>query len=759
MAGLNFLQDLAIILVVAGLAGWVCQRIGLSSVVAFLVAGIAIGPYTPPFALVSDTDRIHLLSQLGLVFLMFSIGMGLSIRRLQRMGIAAVLATAINALLVLVAGRAAGGFIGWTPTQSLFLAALLMTSSSAIINKVLQEIGATHEPASRRALAITVLEDIVAVVMLTVLTSLTAPSGQAVDTPIWQTLGLILLFVIVLVIAGLLLVPRLLARLERSADIDLQTIIIAGLILGTALLAVRAGYSLALGAFLLGAIVAVTPQHTQVERYLQGLRDVFTAVFFVSIGMLMDVRIVADNWLLVLIFGVFTVVLRTIICTASLIVIGLPTKEAVRSGVMLTPIGEFSFIIAQLGVMTKGAPELIYPLAVGISLFTALTAPVLIKHSAHISAAIEKIEPKFFRELVALYHGSLQRIQHGQQGNIVWQHSRKPLRQIAIGFLFVTGVLAFSRPIYSAVFTALAKPPFSQMWQVAFWVVLALITLAPLFAIWRNLTVLATIYAEALTKEGVMRRAIETGLQTIFAFAIAIWVWLLLPLDRGAVSTAAIVVALLCVLLLLLRQTLTKLHHKVEEELNEVLLAADERPVRGYQQLLQPHQEWNIQIQEVVLPDNAECAGRTLSELELRRQFGCSVAGVERHGFPIPNPAPDLELYPGDKLLLLATPEQMNAVRNFIGKTKAPTTRTYLSEDIELEGVRVPESSPAAGNMLIELEIPAATGVQIVGIERDGNHVLNPGPFQSIEAGDRLLVLGTHQQIEQFQRWLKRASE
>ena len=186
----------------------------------------------------------------------------------------------------------------------------------------------------------------------------------------------------------------------------------------------------------------------------------------------------------------------------------------------------------------------------------------------------------------------------------------------------------------------------------------------------------------------------------------------LLPLDRGAVSTAAIVVALLCVLLLLLRRTLTRLHSRVEDELNEVLEAADEHPVRGYQQLLQPHQEWNIQIQEVVLPDNAECAGQTLSELELRRQFGCSVAGVERHGFPIPNPSPDLVLYPGDKLLLLATPKQMTPVRDFIGRTKAATTKTYLSEDIEMEGVRVPESSPAAGNMLIELEIPAATGAR-----------------------------------------------
>ncbi|RYD60592.1 MAG: cation:proton antiporter, partial [Verrucomicrobiaceae bacterium] len=171
MGGVDFLQDLAIIMVVAGLAGWACQRIGLSSVVGFLFAGIIMGPYTPPFAFVSDLDRIQTLSQLGLVFLMFSVGMGLSIRRLRRMGIALVLATAIGALIVFASTRPTGYLLGWTSTQTLFLAGMLMVSSSAIIDKVLHEIGATHEPASRLALGITVLEDTVAVVMLTVLTS------------------------------------------------------------------------------------------------------------------------------------------------------------------------------------------------------------------------------------------------------------------------------------------------------------------------------------------------------------------------------------------------------------------------------------------------------------------------------------------------------------------------------------------------------------------------------------------------------------
>lgn len=760
MDGVNFLQDLAIVTILAGVTGWFCQRVGLSSVVGFLLAGILIGPHTPPFSLISDNDRVQTLSQLGLVFLMFSVGMGLSIRRLRRMGLSVLIATGLGALLVFGMTRSVGLLIGWTPTQALFLAAMLMVSSSAIIDKVLHEIGATHEPASRMAMAVTVLEDVVSVVMITLLTSVAHVAGAEASAPIGQTLGLILVFVILLVIAGLLLVPRLLALLSRTADVDLQTVLIAGLVLTFSLLAVKAGYSLALGAFLLGAIVAETAQRAQVERYLQGVRDIFTAVFFVSIGMLMDVQLIVENWLFVLLFGIFTVVARVLATSVSLMVIGKSTKDAVRSGLMLTPIGEFSFIIAQLGVATKTAPEVLYPLAVGLALFTSLTAPVMIKYSAAISRAVERVEPRWLKSLVAFYHEGLEQIQQRQQGNVVWQLSRQRLTQIGIGFLFVTGLLAFSRQIYAAIFTRLGPDlPGEHVWKIAFWFVLGFIALAPLFAIWRNLLALSAIFVEALTsddpRQGGLRLVIQAGMRTFFGVAIAIWLWLLLPFDFGAIWTVGAVVLMLGILLLLLQRKFVRLHSLVEVELEEMLSPEAERVPRQQEDLLEGYQEWNIQLHEVVLPEGAACAGKTLSELSLRQRFGCSVAGVERHGYPIPNPAPDLVLYPGDTLLVLATPERVEEARAFVQKIEPLNDRTFLLEEIEIEGVSVPETSVAAGKLLVELEIPASTGVQLVGIEREGQRLLNPGPFQGIEVGDRLLALGTHLQIAAFQRWLR----
>ena len=177
MHGISFIQDLAVILVVAVVVGWLCQRIGLSVIVGFLVAGMVVGPFTPPFSLVTNVERIETLSQLGLVFLMFAIGLGLSVRKLRRLGFTLFLATATGAVLMYYLTRLLGVALGQNATESLFMAGMLMVSSSAIIGKILHETGANNERAGQLAMGISVLEDVAAVVMLTLLTSLVPVGG------------------------------------------------------------------------------------------------------------------------------------------------------------------------------------------------------------------------------------------------------------------------------------------------------------------------------------------------------------------------------------------------------------------------------------------------------------------------------------------------------------------------------------------------------------------------------------------------------
>src|SRR5882672_3462933 len=204
MHGIDFIKDLAVVMLVAGLVVWACHRAGLSVVVGYLVAGMVIGPYTPPFSLVSDIGRIETLAQVGLVFLMFSIGMGLSLRKLRRLGLSLVLATFTGAIIMYNLTRAVGGALGWSPIETAFLAAMLMVSSSAIINKVLQEIGVTHEKSSQLAMGVSVLEDVVAIVMLTILNSLIHISGGE-KASVGSTLGLLGAFIALAGIGGMLI--------------------------------------------------------------------------------------------------------------------------------------------------------------------------------------------------------------------------------------------------------------------------------------------------------------------------------------------------------------------------------------------------------------------------------------------------------------------------------------------------------------------------------------------------------------------------
>lgn len=301
MGQLDFVQDLAVVTFCAGIGGFLCQKIGLSSVVGFMVAGLLVGPHTPFISIVVDENGIETLSQLGLVFLMFSIGLDLSVAKLRRMGIGIILAVALGGALVFNVVRSICPFLGLGSSESLFVGGMLVASSSAIIGKILPETGLIHQRAGNLAMSITVLEDLVAVVVLTFISSVAQiHRGPAVN--VGKILGVLLVFVTVVVVLGLLLLPRVLQRLNRAGT-DLLTVTVAGLVLGIAVISVRTGYSLALGAFLLGAIVAETPQRPTVERAMQGMRDVFIAVFFVSIGMLLDPALLVKNGALIFLLG------------------------------------------------------------------------------------------------------------------------------------------------------------------------------------------------------------------------------------------------------------------------------------------------------------------------------------------------------------------------------------------------------------------------------------------------------------------------
>ncbi|MFT3781846.1 MAG: cation:proton antiporter [Nibricoccus sp.] len=757
MHGIDFIQDLAVILVVAGAVGWVCQRLGLSVVVGFLAAGILVGPYTPPFALVKDIGRVDTLAQVGLVFLMFSIGLKLSLRRLKGLGLSLLIGVFSSAAIIFYITRLVGAVAGLGSRESLFLAAMLMVSSSSVITKVLQETGGTHERAGQLAIGVTVLEDVVAVVMLTLLNSVVQFGGMG-GAPLGETLGLFGAFVVLAGIGGLLLVPWMLRKLSISAGEELQTLGLAGMLFGLAVIAQRAGYSLALGAFLLGTIVAETPHRTQVERTFEGLRDVFTAVFFVAIGMQIDLKLLGASIWFVLGVAVFTLVVRTGALAVGLSVIGTPARDALRVGLMVTPIGEFSFVIAQLGITAAVVPKYFYPIAVGVSLLTTLVAPMLTRRSWQISSWLMARQPRLLRNWHGYYQTWLEQLRARQKKNLLWQLSRKRFIQIGVEMLFVTGLLAFSEPLWMAGERWLGRDwLFPNGLAVLFWTAMALITLGPLLAIWRNVSALCLLYAQVSTTGHPNEVRLQQILDRLFRFVagMSLYVWLstLLPMEGRArwiiIGSGALAVAAL----LILRRRLVYWHSELELGLQEVFNKNDQMAPDMNAPWLRPHGDWNISVVDCVLPDLADVQGRCLAELDLRARFGCTVVGVSRQGYMISLPSSDLVLYPRDRVLLLGTAQQVNAAQKFLRAVSGvPSSAEF--DDVRMETMKVPSGSPADGQDLRTLSPSQHYGVHIAGVHRGDTRVLSPSGEEMLKAGDELLVLGLPERIHAFRDWL-----
>lgn len=756
VSGVQFIRDFAVVMVIAGGAAWLCQRLRLSAVVGYLVAGAVLGPFTPPFALIADLDRVQTLAQLGLIFLVFFIGLNLSLSRLKRLGLSLIAATAISAVLILSLCRLLGGVLGWGTTAALFLAAMILVSSSAVIGKVLEELNLTHERPGQLALGMTVLEDVVAVAMLTLLTSV-VQFGAGQRPSLLPTLGGLGAFVVFLALISLLFAPNLLVRLSRSARPEVQTLVVVGALLSLAWLTALAGYSPALGAFVFGAIVGSTRFRDAVERNLGGLQQVFGAVFFVAIGMQVDFRLVLAHWPLVLGITALALLLRPIACTLGLVAVGNGLRESIAAGLSLVPLGEFSFIIAQLGVTTGAVTPGFYPAAVAAALLTALAAPWLVRRGEAAAQRLERAQPRFLRGWVEFYHNWLTRLRSLRSANLIWRLTRRPLVQILVHVAAVSAMILLANPVYQQ-----ARDLLGRHWLApgalpfAFWTAFGLLLLGPLIAVWRNVSVIAMILAENATQGSArqkrLRPLLEAALRVVAFLILLAWLFALLPSGWSLLGVAGGVLLLLLIVGVVFWRRFVRLHSRLEFELSEQLRRASHATAKSAwsHTLPAPSADWNLDLDEVELPSDSVHAGTTLGQLALRQRFGCSIVGIDRQGFGIANPGATTVLYPGDRLLLLGTAEQLARAARHLGDTSPPSAGPTDFDEMTMESVVVPPRSPLAGRQLSELDLIHRVGVQIGGIRRGVERRLTLSGRDRLECGDELLVLGTHAQIKEF---------
>jgi CPA2 family monovalent cation:H+ antiporter-2 len=593
--------------------------------------------------------------------------------------------------------------------EALYLAGMMIASSSAIIGKTLHDSGLIHERAGHLAMSVTLLEDIVAVVVLTLISSV-ARMRLEPQTDLWRTVSVLLAFIAVILVLGLLFLPRALRAVNR-VGVDLLTTSVAGLALGTGVLAVHTGYSLTLGAFLCGAIIAETPQRPLVERALQGMRDVFIAVFFVSIGMLVSPLLLFKVGGLIVGLGILAILVRAFSTSFALALTGTPNRDAIRAGLMLTPVGEFTFIIAQAGVVSGLLSENYYTVSVGVALFNALWSPFLVRNSGNLADRLVGLQPKFWRDLLDEYQEFLASLLESHRRIQVFALAKSKLVPVSISLAFASGVLVFAPALFSLFTKFFANAPEEAVKDI-FWVALGFVVTLPLVAVWRSIVdFLGALLEMGLSGAGLRwSRLLGTSLETTTAVVLVAWLWLLKPASVAAAWFFGALFLSAFLFWLIFRKRFVDLHHEIGTELREAILSAEERRKRSHQAWLREHREWDLHLTELEVPHSSAWFGKSLGELALSSKFGCFVVGVVRQGYPIADLGPDTALFPGDTLLLLGTRDQAQKVRRYFDVVEIDESKADILDEIRLESIEVAPGSSLVDQSLARWRYPATVG-------------------------------------------------
>lgn len=580
MHSIDFIQDLAVIMLIAGMVTVLFHRLKQPVVLGYIIAGVIIGPHTPPFALIKEEQTIRTLSELGVVFLLFALGLEFSLRKLARVGLTAVVAAVTEIAAMLVIGYGIGQYFGWSQMDSVFLGAILSISSTTIIVKALAELRLKNERFAQLIFGILIVEDILAIAMIALLSAL-ATTGQ-VDTPaVFGTLGKLSLFMVVALILGILVVPRLLAYVARFESAEMLLITVLGLCFGFCLLVVKLDYSIALGAFVIGAVMAESRQLRLIEQLTEPLRDMFSAIFFVSIGLLLDPKVLIAYAGPIALITVAVVVGKVIACAAGSYLAGNDGRTSVKVGMGLAQIGEFSFIIASLGLTLKVTSDFLYPIAVAVSAITTLLTPYLILLSDGFTQRAGAALPGRLSAWIRQYPEWLAKFQ--QPGDAA--QMRRIVRGIVLQVLvncalvaavFVAGAYVVGEAGYLIIDSADSHLPDTLAWGTAL-----LISLPFLIAAYRKLKALAMLLTELVVRrpeahgtalgrmvsEGIPIAAVAAILVLISALTVSImppWEWLLAVLAAAGGIAA------------LLWKFFVRLHSKLQIALLETLRAEGE---------------------------------------------------------------------------------------------------------------------------------------------------------------------------------------
>lgn len=767
MDHVTFLQDLAVVMCVSAVITILFQRLRIPTVLGYLMAGLLIGPNTPPYSLITDVHSIQTLSELGVVFLLFTIGLEFSISKLMKVGLVALFAGTLEIALMIGVGYWIGAAFGWKPMDSLFLGAILSISSTTIIAKVLVDMRMVQEKFAQVILGILIVEDILAIVIIALLSGVATTGHLTFHEAAVSTMRVVTFIVIGLIVSALT-VPKLLSYIRSLRVHETLVITVLGLAFGASLLAAKAGFSAALGAFLMGAVIAETRHAHDVVGRMEPLRDMFTAVFFVSVGMLIDPRIILEYAWPITVITLATIAGKIATCSLGAFLAGHSGTNSLKVGLGLAQIGEFSFIIARLGQSLNVTSAFLYPIAVSVSAITALTTPLLMKNTSAVIGGLRRTLPKSVSNFAGYYTSWLTHV-----GGVRLEGSRKAEIWKGLGQYLprLVAYLVFGAVVY---FLALqARAYFGWEAGSAFWTGVGLAMFPPLLGLAHTADRIFwnAIFLNLWKADGHMDPAGEAGrgVHNVFRFLVMVFFGLLfLAVGSFFNPTPPIGVGLAGLVIIsgvLLWGSVRKTHEKMESVMlgvfdREASSAEAPAKVRMAQdeliKFIRDQYPWEVEILDFVVPFSESALHQSLRALGLRTATGASVVAVYREDDSIPNPGPDEVLQPGDVLLMVGDKEQVRRASEFLRQKARQKPVSAGSGPAATRRVVVRPGAACVGRTIRQIGIRSETQATVLGLDRGGKVYHNPESEMTIEAGDELVLFGRTGDLDRAAELLSR---
>ncbi|WP_158884304.1 cation:proton antiporter [Rhodanobacter sp. L36] len=577
MHDVGFLRDLALVMIVAGATTILFQRLRQPVLLGYILAGVLIGPHTPGM-LVADPRAIDDISNLGVVLLMFTLGLEFSVRKLREVGLGVLVVAVVEVGLMLWVGFGIGQLFGWKGMDALFLGAIIALSSTMVATRTLSESGQRHKPFAQVVVGLLVAEDVLAIVMLTLLTAVAIGGSVKAETA-FTLIGHLGLFVVVGMILGLLLLPRLVDYVAGFRRDETLLVSVLGICFGASLLAVWMGFSVALGAFLAGAVVAESRSVGRVLHLVEPLRDMFAALFFVAIGLKIDPAMLLQYAVPALLIAIAVIAGKTLACSLGIFIVGHDARTSLRSGLAMAQIGEFSFVIATLGLSLGVISDFIYPIAVAISVICMAASPYLTRSADGIATGVRRVTPRPLRLLATSYSGWLENLKPVNENAALAAIFRRLAWHIAINVLLVITLFMIGAYINANNWNLFSMFGIGRdMRHTLIWACALFLSLPMLIAVYRKAEALGMLLAEIGIRErlaGSYTQAIRNVLERVIPLATLLGLALLVSVlgstilpPRGIVLS----LALLCVVLaIVLWRGLVQMHARLQAALKETL--------------------------------------------------------------------------------------------------------------------------------------------------------------------------------------------